>query len=290
MRLIAVLLVIGIFSSCNKELREDVVIWGNTPPPYAGMSTVELHTLINRIHIDLLGRGATSEELSGLTESWRQGGLTDSALTVIVADLQQSSSFFRNIDVIFWGKCLNASDSFTVQAEIDLYRYLRDIALIVGDTALAYFYEPELDDLLNLQSGAMDWKNGEIGIESYLARLVHNGIYDNVNMGTENFVLATFENLFFRKPTEYELLQGIYMVDGGSAFLFLQDGNSKRDFVEIATHSAPFYEGLVLEAYRHLLGRRPDSAEMISGLNALGPATDYLALQRIIITSSSYAQ
>ncbi|MBI1193037.1 MAG: hypothetical protein GC205_07680 [Bacteroidetes bacterium] len=290
MRLISILLLWGILSSCNKELREDVVIWGNTPPPYAGMSTAQLHTLVNRIHIDLLGRGATSEELNSITASWREGGLTDSSLSIIVADLQQSSAYFRNIDVLFWGKCLNATDSLTVQAEIDLYRYIRDIALIVGDTAIAYFYEPLIDDLLNLQSGALDWKAGTIGIEDYLARLVSNTVYDNVNMGSENFVLATFENLFFRKPTDYELLQGITMVDGGSGFLFLQDGNSKRDFVEIATHSGPFYEGVVLEAYRHLLGRRPDSPEMIAGLNALGPTSDYQALQRLIITSSSYAQ
>jgi hypothetical protein len=290
MRWIAMVLVALVWSSCEKELHEDVVLWGNTPPPYAGMSTVQLHTLLNRIHIDLLGRGATADELETLTAAWRGGGLTDSTLSVLVAGLQERNEYFRNIDVIFWGKCLNASDSITVQAEIDLYRYLRDVALIVGDTALAYFYEPPLQDLLDLQSAAADWQAGSIGIEAYLARLIHNTVYDNVNMGSENYVLATFENLFFRKPTGYELAQGIAMVDGGSAFLFLQDGNSKRDFVAIATTAAPFYEGLVLEAYRHLLGRRPDSPEMIAGLDALGAGTDYQALQRLIITSAAYVQ
>ncbi len=289
MRWTALIFALVFLFSCKKEVHEDLIIWGNTPPPYSGMSSAELQSLVNKIYIDLIGRGPTPQELTAFIDMWKTDGLTKPALESQVSAIQQTGPYFRNLDVLFWAKCLNATDSLTLESEIYLYNYLIDIALIVGDTALAYFYEPVRDDLLNLQAGASDWQNGEIGVDEYLARIIHNVIYDNVNMGSENYVLATFENLYFRKPTDYELIQGIYIVDGVSGFLFLQDGNSKRDFVYIATHSPPFSEGLVLEAYRHLLGRRPNSSEMIAGLEALGFPSDYPALQRAIITGSDYA-
>jgi hypothetical protein len=289
MRWMVLCLVLISLGSCKKEVHQDVILWGNTPPPYDGLSAVQIQSLINKFYIDLIGRGPTPDELDQFTQRWKEQDLTADALALQIGELQQTGAYFRNMDVLFWAKCLNSTDSITLLGQIALYNSLIDVALIVGDTALAYFYEPFRNDLLNLQSAALDLKSGSIGVEEYFERLIHNTIYDDVNMGSENFVLATFENLFFRKPTEYELMQGVYMVDGSSAFLFLQDGNSKRDFVEIATHSSPFYEGLVLEAYRHLLGLHPDAQEMIRGLDALGPATNYAQLQRSIITSSAYA-
>jgi hypothetical protein len=278
-----------LLAGCRKEQVEALTVWGNTPPPYFGMSSEQLQVLSSRIYIDLIGRGATPDELEGFIAQWRADSLSVEGLEALVQDLQQQEAYFSNMDVLFWGKCLNAADNLTLANEIWLYQTFINQALLVGDTVLAYLYEPILEDLFRLRDGAEAYRAGEIGMEDYLARIVHNTLYDNVNMGSENFVLATFENLYFRKPTAYELAQGIVMVDGWPGFLFLQDGNNKRDFVRIATRSAPFYEGLVMEAYRHLLGTTPTTPQLAAGLEALGSSSDYQALQRHIITGPGYA-
>lgn len=283
------LLMLILFPACQKDIREQVIVWGNTPPPYHGMSTEQLQVLSNRIYIDLLGRGPTQVELDNFLEEWKEEDFSAQALDAQILSLQQSAAYFRNMDVIFWAKCLNSIDSLSLESEIALYNYVIELSLEAGDTTLAYFYEPFRDGLIRLKEGAGDWRNGEIGIEEYMGRIINNVIYDNVNMGSENYVLACFENLYFRKPTAYELEQAILMVGGVSGFLFLQDGNSRLDFVHIATHSAPFYEGLVLEAYRHLLGSVPDAAQMAVGLQALGSSSDYQSLQRSIIIGPLYA-
>ncbi|MDZ7847129.1 MAG: hypothetical protein U5L96_10360 [Owenweeksia sp.] len=53
-------------------------------------------------------------------------------------------------------------------------------------------------------------------------RIIDNPYYDDINMGTENFVVATYQNFLFRYPTGVELEEAKKMVDGFPGSLFLQ--------------------------------------------------------------------
>jgi hypothetical protein len=107
-------------------------------------------------------------------------------------------------------------------------------------------------------------------------------------MGTENFVRATYENFLFRYPTEYELEQAKTMVDGFNSILFLENGNSKDDFLDIFFDSDDYYESRARDLYNKYLFREPDSEEMVEGAILYKQSDDYKLLQKSILTMDEY--
>jgi len=71
--------------------------------------------------------------------------------------------------------------------------------------------------LLNKLQAVLDseenYKNAEIEISDMCAAMVNNALYDEINMNTFNFVNASFDNMFFRFPTEQEFFAGYNMVE-----------------------------------------------------------------------------
>ena len=108
-------------------------------------------------------------------------------------------------------------------------------------------------------------------------------------MGSTNFVLASFENLFFRLPTVAELDAGVLMANGLSSALFLEVGNSRDDFVEICTNYKEFYEGMVRSAFSLFLLRQPTSIEMESYTQSFIADSDLQKLQKELLKSKEYA-
>ena len=95
-----------------------------------------------------------------------------------------------------------------------------------------------------------------------LARMVHNRVYDQVNMNTFNFVNASFENLLWRFPTDEEFDAGFGMVEfNTSTTLFGQPGQNKADYVSILSSSREMFEGNIIWVYRQLLARVPTTEE-----------------------------
>jgi hypothetical protein len=277
-------------ASCDKgPLHEDLVIHGNTPPPFEGVSTVQLQTYINKLHIDLLGRGPTVSELEAMTEAFKSDDFREEDLDDVLSDMQQTYEWAKSYDAHTKGRFLNGTDSFAINESILIYESSVQYYYDIGDTVLAVLVGKLLEDLIELQDAARNLWTGFVDFNEYHRRHLINPFYDEINMGSENYVLACFENLYFREPTESELDQGVLMVDGISSFLFLQDGDSKRDFAEIAVRADPYYEGLVIEAYTLLLARKPDSWEMASQVEDLKETGDYRALQRHIVKGSEYA-
>ena len=74
--------------------------------------------------------------------------------------------------------------------------------------------------------------------------LVHSvspEIYDEINMGTENFVVSIFQNFFHRYPTAAELYSASNMVDGNQSTIFNTNGSSKKDFIERRPRKRPVF-------------------------------------------------
>jgi hypothetical protein len=143
--------------------------------------------------------------------------------------------------------------------------------------------------MYKLKSAAEDLKNGTIGINAFYFRFLNNYFYDQVNMGTENFVKGSFDDLFRRAPNTAELDAGIKMVDNQSSTLFLQSGSNKGDYMNIVSQTDAFYEGLVRKYYQQFLLRNATSQEIYSGINLIKPAGDFKSLQKQILISQEYA-
>jgi hypothetical protein len=120
-------------------------------------------------------------------------------------------------------------------------------------------------------------------------RCLDNNFYDEINMGSLNFVLACFQNLLLRNPTEYELEQGTRMVDGFNGVVFLQAGQSKRDFQDLFINSKDYAEGQVKILYNRFLFRLPDSEEMASLAEVYQNENDYKNLIAKILETDEYA-
>ena len=167
--------------------------------------------------------------------------------------------------------------------------FVRDFLYTSGDTLLGQLIDMELKKLDELLSSQLDYEGDNININVFYRRFAYNLIYDEINMGTQNFVIACFENLLRRYPTEQELESGINMVDGQNAQLLLKGGNSKVDFLNILVNSTDFYAGRIIDAYESMLLRKPSSNELTELLLPFVESGNYENVLSEILKKDEYA-
>jgi len=287
-------LAIAVASGCKKdpiieELHQNKIIEGNEAPPYSGVSTLQIENYVNKLYIDLVGREPNDAELDADVAVLKSDDLGEAARIQLIDKLQSQYAYYKRYSESTGARLLNGIDSAETNETLVLYLALIQMAYQQGDTLLAYLLEYQYDQFDKLHVATSEYASGAIDINEYFKRYILNPFYDEINMGSQNFVLACFENLFFRFPTASELTEGVKMVDGTSTQMFLEDGNSKQDFVDIVTCTTEFYEGLVIEAYRSLLSRDPTSYEMDSLTQALEQSSNLKAMQKQVLKSQEYA-
>ncbi len=225
-------------------------------------SQITLNSYINNLYIDLYGRAATESELMEQSDYLIEFDYSVDAREDIVENLMTSWEYYKNINVLTTQKYLVSLDSFSLKSQIDYWVYIIDIYYDTGLDVEALYYTIENEKLILLSTAHVELYEGSIFIDEYFKRFINNYFYDMVNMGSENFVISCFQNLFHRYPTDDELLDAVSMVDGASSQIFLQDGSSKSDFIDIIIHSPEFYQGQTIDVFNSLLARAPNSEEM----------------------------
>ena len=275
----------------NRTVYQDTLIAGNTPPPYEGVPTIKIENYVNRYHIDLLGREPSTGELDQAVQYLKDNDISMAARDTLIQKLFSTTAYYIRFNEIVSGKLIQGIDTSNIDEQIATLEYIRDTLYAPGGDSLeVHAIEIELDKLYKLRSARTDYQSGSISINELYKRYIYNGFYDEINMGSENFVKGTFENLFHRFPTQSELNRGIAMVEGNSTAIFLKDGNSKLDFVRISTQTTAFYEGLVKTAFQSLLVREPASLEMAENTDTLSmPGYGYEYIQKKILKSTEYA-
>jgi hypothetical protein len=108
-------------------------------------------------------------------------------------------------------------------------------------------------------------------------------------MGTENFVVSTYQNFLFRYPSDAELAAGKTMVDGNTAVVFLELGQTKTDYVNIFFDSNDFYEGQVRLMFNRFLFREPTSAETAFYADIYKTNGNFTELQSAVFSMDEYA-
>ncbi len=280
--------------SCKKdpitrEVHGDTIIGGNTIPNYTGVPTLDIKLYVNKLYVDLLGRQATSSELNTHINNLIQSNLSTVARTVIVEQLMQDSLFYRRLFETTSDDYINGTGTSAIQDQIDFFNYLAYFDSLNGNPYSAIYYGNENDKMFKVLNAASDLKNSSITINEFYFRFLNNYFYDQVNMGTENFVKGSFDDLFRRAPNTAELEAGIKMVDNQSSTLFLESGSNKGDYMNIVTTTEAFYEGLTRKYYQQFLLRNATSQEIYAGINLIKPSGDYKSLQKQILISFEYA-
>ena len=269
--------------SCKKK--EELLVDGNTAPPDYTIPTIVKENYINKSYISLLGRKPTSLELSSGQSILNKNNLSIDNRNELLDSIFAKPGYYERVYISNINKLLNNVDTSQITQNIATFAFLLTDA---SYQAVWPQIQIEKAKLEVLKTSTNDLKNGTINTIGLHKRIVNNYIYDQINMGTENFVHSIFQNFCFRYPTGIELAQSKLMVDGFQGVLFLQIGMSKNDFLTIFFSSNNYYEGQVRDLFLKYLFREPTSVEAATFSLNYKNSMDYKALQKSILVMDEY--
>ena len=252
-----VLILFILVSSCKKD--KEIIIRDNTAPPDSTVSNVTKENYVNKSYISVLGRKPTSAELSAGIAVLNQHNLSIADRNQVLDAIFAKPGYNQRLYDICIATLLNNEDTAKISQTINLFAYLLTQPQYAPQWAVIQIEKTKLE---LLKASVADLNSGTISIIGMHKRFANNYLYDQINMGTENFVLSVFQNFLFRYPTEEELTQGKQIVDGFEGVLFLQTGSVKDDFLSIFFGSNNYFEGQVRDLYLKYLFRDPSSVEM----------------------------
>jgi hypothetical protein len=269
--------------ACTKK--EELIIYGNVPPDDNTVSNVFRENYINKTYISVLGRKPTETEYLSARQKLSSYDLKKSDRELFVDEVLSKPEYFRRMYDLARAEYLNNTDSIDIQTFINVFnQFLNDTSYQAIWPAL----QAERDKLIELKNAPIDFASGVIDIKGMYKRCINNYFYDQINMGTENFVISMFQHFMFRYPTLQELEDGKKMVDGFYAYLFYQEGNTKDDFIRIFFDSDAFYEGRVRDLYKRYVFREPLIQELKNGTDLYKTTNNYKAVQKLILTSDEF--
>lgn len=245
-----------LFSACSKD---EVIVPNNTAPPDGTVSQLLIETYINKCYISLLGRKPTAQEESA-AKATLSASLSvanrQAILDPILASMEYRQKSFDTETIRLLTLPYNAEE---VQLWIEIYTDLLDDPLYAGFQNLIL---AEIARMQTLQALPQQVAASAVTRAEMHRTLIDNFFYDELNMGSFNFVVSLYNHFLFREPTDAETDAGIIMVDGFTSVAFYQNGDSKDDFINHFFGSDDYHEGVVREVFFRHLFREPTTEEM----------------------------
>ncbi len=234
----------------------------------------------------MLGRKPIGTEQSDAMAILRAHNFSAADRKQFIQTIFTKSDYNRNLYVVANNQYLNNTDSMSIANEIVLLQYL-STQPSYAQYAAAFIIE--INKMDTLQNAVNYMNSGKMDYRGMISRFANNYFYDQINMGTQNFVTSTFQNFLFRYPTNDELANGENMVNGVTAEVFLQVGKTKQDYINIFFNSDEFIQGQVQFIFQQYLFRAPTSAEMGLYSGIYKSTNDYKQLQLAIFSTDEYA-
>lgn len=282
-KLLFIISVLGI-SSCTKQ--EDKIIPGNTPPPDNTLPTGLKANFINRSYIGLLGREPSESEYNDALNSLNSGNFNEASRSTVISNILENDEFYTRQFEIANNEMLNGLDTFEVNDVINTYTFL------LTQPQYEPFYlqiQSELDRLYIYKSIPTLLSNGQLTIQGMHRICVNNYFFDQINMGSLNFVIAAYQLFLLRNPTEFEKTEGVKIIDGFTGVLFLQEASSKNEFIDIFLNSTDYAEGQVKQMFNRFLFRSPNTEESVYFTQLLKQNLDFKILLVNLLKSDEYA-
>ena len=273
-----------ILSSCKKE-DEVELIPNNIAPPDETIEQVTLSNYVNKLYIGILGRKATDSENTAGLKIITDGNASIASRTELVNLVLANSEYYTNEFYKMRADYLDGADSADMQQVVETFTF----ALTTTTNELyKEFFQTAIDGIEPLMSLEDDLKNGQKNTIEAHKIIVNNYIYDELNMGSENFIVSLFQNFLLRYPTTSELESGKNIVDGASDIIFLTTANSKSELIDIFFNSTSYFEGQVRINFLRFLYREPTASEVSTLTSLYISNKDYKALQTYILTTDEY--
>ncbi|MEM6347292.1 MAG: hypothetical protein AAF927_25605 [Bacteroidota bacterium] len=277
-------LTLGFLMACQPE-GQLVIVPDNTAPPDLSVPEVLQENYINKLYITLLGRKPTDIEAFAAKTKLTQGEVSQAARQEVIEQIVVQPEYLQRTYDIARAEILLNLDTFEITQNIYFYTALLDSPAYEPFYPLIEFEINRMEELKGVPSALLNASLTRIEMQR---RMVNNLFYDQINMGSQNFVLAMFEYFLGRYPTEAELTTSIAMVDGATVVLFGKEGYDKQDFLDLFFESDDYYEGQVINIYQDFLFREPDSQEMSSETVAYRQDQNYENLLKRILSTDEY--
>ncbi|MCZ6521477.1 MAG: hypothetical protein O6848_08295, partial [Bacteroidetes bacterium] len=284
------LVALVLFASCYYN-KEDFVVPNNQAPPDPTVSNLVKENYVNKIYISVLGRKPLEDEFDQGLAIIDQDNLSLENRDDFLDLVFKKPEYFNRVYELARVDLLNALDTVLILEYIFLLDFLLQQTQDAGEREVLIY---EQSRLIQLREVPQELENGNIDVVEVHRRCLNNLFYDEINMGTENFVVSVFQNLLFRFPSSAEnidnneLENGKMIVDGFESVLFFQVGSSKQDFMDIFLASNDYFEGQVRGLYNRFLFREPDSEEMSALAVDYAQDRDYVKLQKAILSLDEY--
>ena len=264
---------------------EIIIVPDNTAPPDFSVPELAKENYVNKVYITLLGRKPSDSEFSRGMALLDENNASTESREKFIDEVLVKPGFSQRMYEIARTEILNNVDTADITFQIVIFTQL------LSDPVYEPFYdliETEIGRLTRLRDVPKKLENGEIDRIEMHRRMVDNFIYDEINMGTQNFVLSMFEYFLGRYPTAKEEEVSIQMVDGFNTVVFGEEGDSKAEFIEIFFESDNYFEGQVVNIYEDFLFRSPNSVEMGEGTEIYKTTLDYSTLLKTILAKDEF--
>ena len=286
LRFLVILITVSfLFGSCKKETYELVEITDNQAPPDNTIESIVTENYINRVYISVLGRKPDASELNSGYFLLGKNGLSITDRNSFLDEVFAKTGYNQRLYEIASIKLLTRFDTSAISQQLYIYQFLLTDSTYAPVFPQIYIEIARLEKLKNIPQDLVAGTLNTIGMHR---RLINNVFYDEINMGTENFVVSTYQHFMDRYPTINELEQGKNMVDGLSAVLFFQQGKTKDNYMDIILATDNYFESQVRELYLRFLFREPTSEEMATLAASYKLDSDYKKLQKSILSTDEY--
>ena len=282
MRVSLYLFVILTIFSCTKV--EEVIVDGNTHPIDPTIENMIIENYVNKLYISTIGREPTIIEFDSDYGILRASNMNQESREEVINGILTKDEYNNNLFKLESEHLLLGLDT----ADINQNIHVLNVLISTAQGLELLYFEDALEKMLKLQEVLPGLSNGTISTFEMHKRMVNNNFYDEINMGTENFVVSMFQSFMQRYPTLSELENGKLMVNDNNASIFFIPGNGKVDFINIFIESDEYYTGQTNILFNRYLFRDPTSEESVNYSLDYINSQDYKLLQRRVLSTNEF--
>ena len=277
------LFLVLIISSCTKI--EDIIVGDNTLPPDYTIENTTIENYINKLYISTIGREPTEAEFTTDFNLLRNANLSQKSREIVIDGILNKSEYSFNLFTLESANILNSVDTAKINERISSYQ---QFLLVTTNFLDSIYVANELERMLSFQNSLTAFYLGTTTITELYRAMANNIFFDEINMGTENFVVAMFQHFLSRYPTDSELESAKDMVDDKNATLFFETGNGKNDFLDIFFTSNEYFTGQTNILFNRYLFRNPTSEESVNYSLDYINTGDYKLLQKRVLSTNEF--
>lgn len=289
-----------VLTACTET--ENIVISGNKPPNYKGVSTLKIENYVQRMFIDLLGREATDIERLSFTKQLKSAELHDSCrqrlasllmfdTTYRSGDSSYRHAFAQRIYDISKARFLEGASDPSIAQLIGNLDFAITIARLNGDSIGVYRYTDAKNKYFDVLNSRFVFRKRIKDYRNICAVMMNNSIYDGINMNSFNYINAVFDNCLNRNPSQAEFDCSYLIIHYNEpAVIFSRWAANKSEYCDAIVNSDAFHEAQIRWLYYVFLQRDATTVEVSSLFHMFYSSHQIEPIIQKLIIGDEYAQ